>query len=392
MKLLLASTSFPLKPGDNLSPFIYDFCKQLENRGWNITVVVPHHKGAALEETWGTIRIKRFKYLPEPLEDLGYTGGIMPGIKKAPWKMLKLPFYIYSMYREVLNAAGSSSYDLINFHWLFPASFWLNLLQKKCGIPIVLTGHGTDVRLACKSPFDKFAAKAFSVSSALTLNSDYMLSLLGQRNLPGRIGIIPMGVDTDIFTPGDKKPSDSNEILYIGRLITQKGIDILINAFIKAQLEIPETRLKIIGYGPEETSIRDIIDVNNIGDKIEFIKSVPHSKLVEQYRGARVLVLPSVIPEGFGMTPVEAGACGVPTLTFGLGGTSEIVKDGQTGIISEMGVDNLSAHLVRVMKDDDLADQMGAAARNRILENFSWAVIGDKFDMLFKEIVDTKRN
>jgi len=387
MKLLLASTSFPLKPGDNLSPFVYDFCRQLEKRGWEITVVVPHHKGAALEESWGSIRIKRFKYLPEPMEDLGYSGGIMPGVKKVPWKLLKLPFYIYAMYREVLNAAKSSNYDLINFHWLFPASFWLKRLQKKCGIPVVLTGHGTDVRLACKSPFEKFAVKAFSIASALTLNSQYMLSLLDQRKLPGQIGIIPMGVDTELFTPGDNKPSDSNEILYIGRLITQKGIDILINAFIKTQSEIPDARLKIIGYGPEEASIRDIIEVNNVSDKVEFIKSVPHGKLVEHYQNARVLVLPSVIPEGFGMTPVEAGACGVPTLTFGLGGTAEIIIDGETGIISEKDTDNLAQQMIRIMNDDNLADQMGNAARNRVLDNFGWDVIGERFDDLFRNII-----
>jgi phosphatidylinositol alpha-1,6-mannosyltransferase len=175
-------------------------------------------------------------------------------------------------------------------------------------------------------------------------------------------------------------------------LISQKGIDILINAFIRAQNEIPNARLKIIGYGPEETSIRDIIALNNIRDKVEFIKSVPHSNLAEQYRGARVLVLPSVIPEGFGMTPVEAGACGVPTLTFGLGGTSEIVVDCETGIISEIGVDNLAIQLIRIMSDDDLADSMGIAAHNRVLENFSWTVIGEKFDMLFKDIVVEMKN
>jgi glycosyltransferase involved in cell wall biosynthesis len=387
MKLLVVSSSFPMRLGDGLSPFIWEYCLHLKKRGWDITVIVPHHKGLEREDIWDGIRIKRFKYLPQRLEDMAYSGGIIPGVKEKPWKIIKVPFFMYSMYKQTLTSIVSGDFDIVNFHWLFPACFWVGRFVRRSGFPIVLTGHGTDVHLALKKPFSIFAAAGLRRSAGLTLNSQYMKGLLGEFDLPGRTEIIPMGVDTEKFHPGSRKPSQSNKIMFLGRLIEQKGVDVLIDAFSSVLKAVPEAELEIIGYGPERDALVRKIRESRMQDSVSLCDRVSYDELPERYGGARVLVLPSLIPEGLGMTAVEAAACGIPTVTFGLGGTSELVVDGETGLVVEQGKESLAESLISILTDDDLADRLGENARRKVAGQYSWDVLSTKFDRLFREIV-----
>jgi len=376
-----------MRPGDSLSPFLWEYCLGLKDRGWDITVLVPHHTGLKLEENWENINIKRFKYLPERYENLAYSGGLMPGLRRSPLKGLKLPFYIYSMYSEALRIISSGGIDIVNFHWLFPACFWLRRFKAKTGIPIVLTGHGTDVRLAIAGLFRFFAHRSLAITSALTLNSDYMKGILKDLITHTTVEVIPMGVDTERFKPGIESPSKSKRILYIGRLIEQKGVGILLDAFCEVIKKIPEARLEIIGYGPQKEYLVDKIGDANLFNAVKISDPVGYDFLPEKYRSARVLALPSLIPEGLGMTAVEAGACGVPTVTFGLGGTSEYVINEDTGIIVDKNKKALAEGMIRILSDDALADRMGQNARQSTLERYLWPVISEKFDRLFRQLI-----
>ncbi len=386
-KLLVVSTSFPMKPGDGLSPFIFEYCLHLSRLGWDVTALVPHHKGLPDREVWDGVKVRRFRYLPEAFEDVGYSGGIMPNIKKQPWRVLKLPPYIYSMYREALRITVDEKIDLVNFQWLFPASFWLKRFERISGVPVVLTGHGTDIILATKGIFKRFADRSFKSASALTVNSSFMKSILKNNLIPSRSDVICMGVDSEEFSPGKTKPSESKTVLYVGRLIRQKGIDLLVSAFVDTVRKIPDAKLELVGYGPEKENIQAILQANQLEKSVTMIDMLPHSELVPVYQRARVLAFPSLIPEGLGMTPAEAGLCGVPTLTFGLGGTGEIVLDGRTGLVVNADRDALSAALLRIMTDDSLADELGRNARSFLTDTVSWTRIANRFDSLFNDII-----
>ncbi len=390
-KLLLVSTSFPKQPGDGLSPFMYDLCRHLSRLGWDITALVPHHKGLPDEEAWDGVRVKRFRYLPEHFEDVGYSGGIMPNIKSRPWSAAKLPFYIYAMYREALKMAVEENYDLVNFHWFFPPAFWMGSFARRSGVPVVMTGHGTDILLATKGIFSSFARRAFRRAAAVTVNSAYMKGVLESAVKPPRIVITYIGADEDKFTPAANKPSDSRTILYVGRLIRQKGVDLLIEAFVGLKKSFPDARLRIIGYGPEKEKIVAILKASGLEGSVTFSDMVPHDDLAEVYRRSRVLVLPALIPEGLGLTPAEAGLCGVPTVTFGRGGTSEIVENDKTGLIVEPTREALEAALAKIMGDDVLADRLGANAREHLVDLIGWKKVAGRFDSLFREIVAKRK-
>jgi len=386
MRILVVSTSFPMRKGDSLSPFIWDYCRTLKERGWEITVLVPHHRGLPKFETWEGIEVRRFKYLPERFEDIAYSGGIMPGLKTKPWKALKMPFYILSMYSAARRILSEKNFDLVNFHWLFPACFWLKRFYRKGGIPVVLTGHGTDIRLTRKFPFSWFAKRAMKAAKAATVNSQYMAGILTPLQTESKIAVIPMGVDTVKFAPGNEKPSKSKKVLFIGRLIQQKGVDLLLDAFAAIPAEIPGSTLEIIGYGPLRDQIAARIESGNLTDSVILTDPVDYDDLADKYRSARILALPSLIPEGLGMTAIEAGASGVPTITFGLGGTSEFVISGENGIVTAADVSSLRDGLLELLRDDGKTDRLGENAHAAVIEKYSWGSVSGKFNILFREL------
>ncbi len=388
MNLLVVSSSFPKELGDGLSPFVWEYCAHLKKRGWNITVVVPHHRGFEREETWNGVKIRRFKYLPQGLEDMAYSGGIMPGIKKKPWKIVKIPFFILSMWKEALACLNREDFDLVNFHWLFPACFWLNRFSWKSTVPVVLTAHGSDVRLALKKPFGMFANNGLRKSAALTLNSGYMKDLLKEFDLPAKTEIIPMGVNTEKFDQGSHKPSRSRKIIFLGRLIKQKGVDVLLDAFSKVIRKAPEAELEIIGDGPEKDGLIRKVKELGMENSVRLCGRVRYDELPERYRSARALAFPSVTPEGLGISAVEAGACGVPTVTFGLGGTEDLVVHEATGLVIEKNRAALAEGLIKILTDDDLADRLGENARKKVTEQYSWDILSEKFDRLFRKIIE----
>ncbi len=386
MKALVVSTSFPKKPGDSLSPFLWEYCLNLRQRGIEVIALVPHHKGLPTEATYEGIRIKRFKYLPEPFEDLAYSGGLLPGLKSSPTKGLKIPFFVLSMYRQTLDLIKLEKVDIVNFHWLFPACFWLGMLERQSSAPIVLTGHGTDILLALKKPFRYFAVKALTKSSAITVNSEYMRRLLLPLARTAMIEVIPMGVDTANFSPSGRDPGGVKKILFVGRLIAQKGAEILLDAFREVLSEIPDAVLEIIGEGPEQRHLTARAMDLEIGENVVFSGSIDYLSLPEKYRSASTLALPSLIPEGLGMTAVEAGACGVPTVTFGFGGTSEFVINEKTGLVVDNDKNALAVGLARLLREDALTRRLGDNARRTVLEKYSWEVVSGKFACLFESL------
>jgi glycogen(starch) synthase len=391
MKILVISTSFPLTLGDSLSPFMWEYCRRLKNMGWGVAVIVPHHRGIRIRDSWEGIEIRRFRYLPEKFETLAYSGGLLPGVKKNPLIALLLPMFIGSMYKEAIAALRREQFDIVNIHWLFPAAFWAARLHKKTGSRIVFTGHGTDIRISRKFPFTQFAESALKISSGLTVNSEYMKSLLKGFSIPANSVVIPMGVDTEKFNPGDKSCCDSRKVLFIGRLIRQKGADILLKAFALLTESYPDAELEIIGHGPEKERLIEISGRLNIGGKVIFSESVPHGELPAKYREARLLASPSLIGEGFGMTVAEAASCGVPSVTFGLGGTSELVRGGATGLIVEPNAEALANGFKKLFSENDLTRLLGENARNRIWENYSWDIISRKFDRYFRDLISAAK-
>ncbi len=164
-------------------------------------------------------------------------------------------------------------------------------------------------------------------------------------------------------------PSDRNTVLFMGYLAPSKGLPILLRAFTKVVAAIPDATLAVVGDGPEAAHLRELSTRLNLNASVKFHGSVPHQDVPAFYQEAAVAVLPSVVMENSPLCIYEAMACGRPVIASHLGGTADLIREGETGFLFRPGDEQaLSERLIQLLRDRGRAGAMGEAGR-RVVES-----------------------
>jgi rhamnosyl/mannosyltransferase len=201
--------------------------------------------------------------------------------------------------------------------------------------------------------------------------------------------IITPGVDTDVFTPAGR-PRGST-LLYVGRLdrtSAWKGVDVLLDAFALLAPDHPHARLRIVGAGNALEDHRERARALGIGQRVDFSGLLAAADLVRAYQEARLLVLPSrTESESFGMTLVEAMACGRPVVGSAVGGIPSVVEDGRTGLLVPPGDPvALAGACRRLLADAALCAELGANGRRRAETTYAWPALVAAYLDLFRSL------
>lgn len=203
------------------------------------------------------------------------------------------------------------------------------------------------------------------------------------------IKVIHVGVDTTLFRPTEPKgkylPEGQFKILTVARLHKYKGIEYLIDAMQLLQ-EMPEAKLYILGKGAEEVSLKRRVKRLGLERNVEFIeKPIPNYEMPFLYRGCDIYVQPSII-EPYGIAILEAMACGKPVIGTKVGGMLDTVKDGNTGFLVDPRNAEEIAERILILKDENKKGEMGISAREWVVENFDWMVIGKKYQGVIEDL------
>jgi glycosyltransferase involved in cell wall biosynthesis len=203
---------------------------------------------------------------------------------------------------------------------------------------------------------------------------------------PARTQVIYGGADTQRFTPGPG--ADRDGVLFVGRLTPHKGIDRLLNALpAGASLRIAGSA----GHDPRlpERDYPALLRRLAQGRDVAFLGPVPDAALPGLYRRAAVLALPSVdrtcygrevpVSELLGLVALEAMASGTPVVASRIGGLAEVVVDGETGFLVPPGdTEALGDCIARLVSDRRLAAQLGANARDLVVQRFTWRACAER--------------
>lgn len=167
-------------------------------------------------------------------------------------------------------------------------------------------------------------------------------------------------------------PSSSTSILFVGRLATEKGVDVLIRAWSRIRAR-KLGRLAIIGDGPSRADlVRIARSLGLSSDDVEFMGARPYHQVLGQIAKARAIVLPSLCFENCPRTLLEAFCCGKPVIVSSLGAMDEMVRDGEIGLKFEPGNENALAEcLSSILSDSALADRLGCNARREYLSQYT---------------------
>jgi len=211
-----------------------------------------------------------------------------------------------------------------------------------------------------------------------------------------KVEILPVVIETDLFKPLNRKNELRQELnlkgnkilLFIGRInFAEKGIGYLLNAMLKIISQIPNVNLIIIGGGGESQRMFEMIKELNIEKNVQAVGKKPFESLVKYINASDVFMMTSVWLETFGQVTIEAMSCGIPVVGFDAGATPYINLDGETGfIVPSKDVDALAEATIKILNDDELKEKMGRTARQRVIENYTYQVLINKFLEIVKNV------
>jgi len=256
-------------------------------------------------------------------------------------------------------------------------------LAQALGVPLVVTHHGYDVttedHALARSPslhlYLKRRARLYEAASLVLCVSQFVHEKAVRKGAPPHKTLVHyIGVDTAGFTP-DPSVTRSDTVLFVGRLVENKGCDQLLHAMRVVQQSLPGCRLVIIGDGPLRPRLEQMARELAL-HRVSFLSTQPSALVRHWMNRARVFSVPSVTAdsgasEGFGMVFAEAQAMGLPVAGFATGGIPEVVAHGETGLLArERDTAALAHNIIALLSDRSMWQRFSEAGQRRARELF----------------------
>ena len=261
-------------------------------------------------------------------------------------------------------------------HWWVPGGVASVIAARLCRRPSLVHLHGSDAEIANTKPM-RWIARLVLLFADVRLAVSEELGKWGREVCGLKVEVLPMPLDFDVLPTPSPVPSQG-PILAVGRLVAEKGFDVLIDAVARFE-ESDRPELVIVGTGPERFSLAERATKAEV--KLHLPGAVSPADLGDWYRRARIVAVPS-LREGFGLVAAEASAAGRAVVASAVGGIPEVVNHGHSGLLTEPGnVEELVSALRRVdpqwgANGPELVSHLGPGPHGEI--------VGELFDRLTK--------
>lgn len=355
-----------------LETYAWEVGNALAQRGHKVTIVA----GEGGEARNQSVQLKTFPFTPRE------------AFPKFGTRFRKLMERL-SFARQALPWLLAQNFDavIINKPFDFVALWWAK--RRGCKAITVFRSGGTDF-----FTLDRFFASAID----LWLSTSRYNARQIEVRYPKRVTLVPNGVDVQLFSQQGREvdsndqrlalrqafniPAQAPLTVSIGRLIGWKGLHVVIEALVK----IPAMHYLIIGEGGEHQRLLALAQTLGVNERVHFAGRQAHDALPRFLNAADIFVQPSVGEEAFGISVVEAMACGLPAVVSRNGGMVEIVEHGQNGLLLPPGdVDTWADGLQSLVADAEYRVKLGVAARKHVEATFTWAANAEKLEGLLRE-------
>jgi glycosyltransferase involved in cell wall biosynthesis len=241
--------------------------------------------------------------------------------------------------------------------------------------------HAKDAR---KVPHDVLGARARKAACVVACNHDVADEL---RNSGANVHLVPHGVDLERFVPQPFPEMNVFKLLAVGRLVEKKGFHVLIDA--AARVRVP-FEMEIVGEGPEEKRLKELIRVHNLESKVRLCGPKTHDDLPEAYSRSHVLVAPSIVDQtgdrdGLPNVVLEAMACGRPVIASDVGALGSAVTHEDTGlIIHPENAESIAAAIELLARRRSMLEDLGMRARARVEREYDVQRCTERFHNLLR--------
>lgn len=396
-RILVVTSTFPRWSGDSEPSFVYTLSSRLQQKGYDVTVLAPHAKGLKLNETMGRVRVMRYRYFFSGLENLAYAGGILANLRKNPLNYLLVPFFLFFQSKYLLKLLRTDQFDLVHAHWIIPQgllSVIVNNYLITRPVPVLCTSHGADL-YALRNPLFRLLRKwTINKCAHLCVVSSAMEKTCFALGVDkSKLSTISMGVDlTNIFYPAAGVERKPERLIFVGRLVEKKGVQILIDAMQVIVAGNPDAELLVIGDGPLRKSIAAQVKDSGLSKNVVFKGAISNDQLPALYSSASVSVVPSIIDrqgdqEGLGLVMIEALGCGCAVVASSLEPIKDVIIDGVTGLLSTPGNSaELAEKIILLLTDSGLCRRIAGQGQESVRGKFDWDIICEKYDRLISSL------
>ena len=388
MKILMLTWEYPPRIVGGIARVVNDLSKRLIKDGHEVTVVTYRDRadGPEYENDKGVNVYRVDNYMIHPNNFIDW--------------IMQLNFNMLSKATEIINKEGG--FDVIHAHdWL--VTYAAKSLKNAYDIPIVATIHATEagrnsgIHDETQRYINDTEWLLTYEATEVIVNSNYMKNEIQRLfGLPfDKINVIPNGINLSNFT-GIERDYDfrrqyamDNEkiILYVGRLVYEKGVQHLIAAMPKILSNYHDAKLIIAGRGGMMDELR--AEASNLGlnDKIYFTGYLNSKQVQKMYKCADVAVFPSTY-EPFGIVALEAMLAGVPTVVSDVGGLDEIVTHGVDGMKSYAGnANSIADSVTALLYDHQLATNVSKKAKQKVKDQFNWEKIAQDTHFTYEKAI-----
>ena len=387
MKILMLTWEYPPRIVGGIARVVHDLSKRLIKDGHDVTVVtyregeLPYYENDKGVEVY---RVDNYMITPNNFID---------------W-IMQLNFNLVAKASEIIAKEGN--FDVIHAHdWLVANA--AKTLKHAYNIPLVSTIHATEsgrnsgIHDETQRYINDTEWMLTYESTEVIVNSNFMKGhIQGLFGLPfDKINVIPNGINLTNFNGIERdyefrrQYALDNEkiILYMGRLVYEKGIQHLISAMPKILDNYHDAKLIVAGKGGMLDELKAQVEYMGISNKVYFTGYLDAKQVQKMYKCADVAVFPSTY-EPFGIVALEAMLAGVPTVVSDVGGLNEIVEHGITGMKSYAGNSNsIADSILTLLYDHALATNVAKNAKAKVKELYNWNKIAQDTHFTYQKAI-----
>ena len=381
MKVLMLSWEYPPKSVGGLAQHVYHLSKALAKHGAEIHVITIGDRDSVPYEDHEGVKVHR----------------VAPYNLSAPDFRTWILHLNFSMVEYAVTLHDSlKNVDLIHAHdWL--VAYACRVLKHSFRVPLVATVHATEYgrNNGLHSDNQRYISDVewwltYEAWRVIVCSSYMENELRGFFQLPSdKITVIPNGVNIDDFArrANHRNVSGEKYVFFIGRLVREKGVQVLIDAAPKILSRFPEARFIIAGTGPYEEQLRARTRERGLEHRVYFAGYVDDQVKNRMYQQSSVAVFPSLY-EPFGIVALEAMAAGTPVVVADTGGLGEIVEHGFDGMKCYVNSpDSLADNVMAILGDPGLAARLKANGDHKARNKYSWFAVARQTLHTYEEVV-----
>ncbi len=269
------------------------------------------------------------------------------------------PCFESSVRKPVERMIASFRPDVLLTSWAHPDGWATLRFGRRAGLPVVLKVLGSDVLVLAKGRRHRPIVDAVcGVDAVIAVSEDLARQVVSLGATPSRVHVVPEGLDTEIFSPGDQSvartrlglPKSGKMILFVGNLLKSKGAVDVVRACALLRDRGVQFSCRMVGRGPDGPIVERLIRTSNLADSVSCVGMYPHAELADWFRASDVVTLPSYT-EGIPNVLREAISCGKPFVSTPVGGIPEIADPSFSRLVPAGSIAELADALANMLEN-----------------------------------------